>query len=172
MSLLAEFERSDDVVHAAQAAWQAGYRKLDGFSPYPLPDLADAVGHPTSRLPYLIFAFGVLGACTGFFMCWYSDVVSLPLNVGGRPWGSTPAYIPITFELTVLFASLACIISMIIANRLPRLNHPLFGVPGFERASIDRFFLYIESGDPIYDGDRTRAFLQSFEPVAVREVPE
>src|SRR5438874_1713207 len=146
--LMAEFHGSDDLVAAATAAREAGYTEMDAYSPFPVHGLHEAVGMHTTRLPLVVLIGGVIGGFGGFFMCWYANVISYPLNIGGRPYNSWPAWIPITFELTVLFEALAGAGGMLALNGLPRLHHPVFNIPGFERASVDRFFLCVEAGDP------------------------
>jgi hypothetical protein len=170
--VVAEFDEAREVVEAAKRAYAQGYRCMDAYTPFPVEDLADALGHDPKRVPLIVFTGGVVGAVGGYFMEWYSMTVDYPINVGGRQFNSWPAYIPITFELMVLCASIAAIVGMLALNRLPQPHHPVFNVPEFERASTDRFFLCIEARDPKFDPAVTRQFLQSLHPSSVKEVAE
>lgn len=168
--LLAEFKEPGAVVEAARRAYEAGYRKMDAYSPMPVEGLAEAIGFRHNRLPVLVLAGGLLGALTAYGMMYYSAVHHYPYNIGGRPFHSAPAFVPITFELTVLFAALAAVLGMLGLNGLPMPYHPVFNAPGFERASRSRFFLCIEAADPLFDRDRTRAFLEALSPSSLVEV--
>ncbi len=167
--LVAEFERHEDLLKAAREACRAGYRRMDAFAPFPVQGLPEALGRKRSRMPALFLAGGILGGTGAYFMEWYANVVSYPLNIGGRPFHSWPSFIPITFELTVLGAALAGFFSCLALNGLPRLHHPIFGVPGFERASVDRFFLCIETADPKFHPVGTRRFLETLHPFRIAE---
>jgi hypothetical protein len=168
--LLAEFETASQLVEAARRTRDAGYHAIDAFSPFPIEGLTDALGHrQRGRLPVLVLAGGLTGAAGGFLLQYYSMAIDYPLNVGGRPLFSWPAFIPITFELAVLVAAITTVLAMLGLNGLPMPYHPLFNVPGFARASRDRFFLCVESRDPQFDPHRTRAFLES---LGAREVSD
>jgi Alternative complex III, ActD subunit len=169
--LLAEFATQDELVRAADTAYAAGFRKMDGYAPFPVEGLAEALGK-NNRLPLLILIGGIIGGVGGYFMEWYANAISYPINIGGRPIHSWPAFIPITFELTVLCAGLTAFFGSLALNGLPRPHHPLFGVPEFDRASQDRFFLCIEARDRKFHPIQTRAFLESLNPLFVTEVPE
>jgi hypothetical protein len=168
--LLAEFETPEQVLQAALRTHAAGYRKIDAFTPIPVEGLAEAVGFEWTSLPMVVFLGGFFGGCTGFFMCWYANVVSFPLNIGGKPLNSWPAWIPITYELTILGAALAAVIGMIVMNGLPRPYHPVFNVSRFALASTDRFFLCIKARDQKFDLSQTKAFLEEMKPHGVFEV--
>ena len=168
--LLVEFASADALLGAAARVREAGYSKIDAFTAYSVPGLAQALGLPKSRLPWLVFGGALSGGTFGYLMQWYSSTVAYPLNVGGRPLHSWPSFIPVTFELTILGAAFTAVIGMLIAGRLTRLDHPLFSVDAFERASTDRFFICIEASDPAFDSEATRAFLQSLAPEAVHDV--
>jgi hypothetical protein len=170
--LMAEFEEHDELLKAAKRAHAKGYRRMDGYSPFPVEGLAEALGYEYTSVPLFTLIGGMMGGLGGYFMEWYSMAKLYPLNVGGRPYNSWPNFIPVTFELTVLVASVAAFLSVFVLNRLPQPNHPVFNVPEFERASIDRFFLCIESDDPKFDLERTRKFLEELEPVKISEVLE
>lgn len=168
--LLAEFEEGDALLDAARQAYGAGYRKMNGYTPFPIHGLAQALGRKPTRVPLATLIGGILGGSAGYFMLYYASVVSYPINVGGRPLHSWPAFIPITFEMTVLGAAFAAFFGMLALNGLPHPYHPLFNVPAFSLASRDRFFLCIQSGDPLFDLEQTRRFLESL-GARVHEVP-
>ena len=170
--LLAEFTEHEQLLEAARRAYAAGYRRMDAFSPFPVEELAEALGHDYSPVPLFTLLGGMAGGLGGYFMQWYSMARLYPLNVGGRPHNSWPNFIPITFELTILIAALSAFVSVLILARLPQPHHPVFNVPGFQRASIDRFFLCIEVEDPLFERDGTARFLQSLKPVSLREVED
>lgn len=168
--LLASFETPEQLLAAARGAREAGYRCLDAFSPFPVDGLSEALGLPASRLPWLALLGGLSGAVGGFGLQYYAMAINYPLNVGGKPLNSWPAFIPIAFELAVLGAALGAGLGMLAANGFPRPYHPLFGVLGFERATLDRFFLCVEAVDPKFEPVATRHFLQGLDPIEVRDV--
>ena len=168
--LMAEFVDDEQVVNAARRAHELGYRHMDAYTPFPVEDLPEALGCQRTAVPLIVLIGGLAGACGGYFMEWYSMAVDYPLNIGGRPLNSWPAYIPITFELMVLCASISAVLGMLALNHLPQPHHPVFNVPEFERASTDRFFLCIEAADPKFDLLGTRQFLESLKPEIIREV--
>lgn len=170
--LLAEFDNPSDLVAAVRASREAGYSKMDAFSPFPVEGLAEALGFHRTRMPLVIFIGGLIGGVGGFFMQWYATVIDYPINVGGRPFNSWPAYIPVTFELTILLAAAAAVLGMLGLNRLPMPYHPLFHMPRFALASNDRFFLCIEATDPRFDLAETRRFLETLRPAQIEEVPQ
>lgn len=167
--LAAEFETPEELMHAAAEAYGKGYREMDGYTPFPIEGLAKALGK-SNRMPLFVLLGGILGGCSAYFMEWFANVISYPLNVGGRPYHSWPSFIPITFELTVLGAALTAFFFSLGLSGLPKPYHPMFNLPEFERASQDRFFLCIETADPRFDGEKTRSFLQSLHPLMVKEV--
>jgi len=168
--LMAEFDTPEDLLAAAKHAHAEGYRRMDAYSPFPVEGLSEAIGFHHTRLPLLVLIAGIVGAIVGFASQYYVTVFDYPINVGGRPLNSWPAYIPITFEVTILFAALTAVVGMIALNRLPMPYHPVFNFPAFGRASRDRFFLCIEAADPRFDREGTRQFLESLKPREVSEV--
>ena len=170
--MLAEFASEEAVLQAAYKITDAGYQQTEAYSPMPVHGLAEALGQPHTMVPVATFAAGCLGAVLGFGMCWYANVISYTWNVGGRPPNSWPAFIPITFEVMVLCASLGALLSMLGLNGLPQPYHPIFNAPRFQLASRDRFFICIEAKDPKYNREQTRLFLESLHPVTITEVPE
>lgn len=170
--LLAEFETPEELVSAAARAREAGYRRMDAYTPFPIHGLSDAMGFRPTKLPLVVLAGGLIGCVTALGMMWYSATIHYPLNVGGRPFASWPAFIPITFELTVLFASLSAVFGMLGMNGLPMPYHPVFNAPRFAFASRDRFFLCIEARDPMYGSTSTRAFLSGLGAREIVEVEE
>jgi hypothetical protein len=169
--MLAEFKTAEDLIAAAKQAREAGYRDIDAYSPFPLEGLVEETGQFKDRVPLLTLIGGILGGVGGFFLQWYAAVIDYPINVGGRPLNSWPSFIPATFELTVLGAALFAVFGMLAMNRLPKLYHPLFNVPEFELASRSRFFLCLRCGDPKFEVESARHFLQSLEPLTLSEVP-
>jgi hypothetical protein len=169
--LLAEFVAPTEIVAAAKRARQEGYTALDAYSPFPIEALAEAAGHRSrGRLPFLVLMGGVLGGLGGYLLQYWTSVHAYPLIVGGKPLHSWPAFIPVTFECTVLGAALFAVFGMLGLNGLPRPYHPVFNVPQFAAASRNRFFLCIEARDPKFDVAATRRFLESLAPLGVYEV--
>ena len=169
--LMAEFRDPNEVVAAARHAYAAGYRRMDGFSPFPIEELSEALGWRTrGRLPKLVLAGGLIGATGGYLLQYWTAVHAYPLNIGGKPLHSWPAFIPITFELGILVAAFAAVLGMLWLNGLPRPHHPVFNAPNFALASTDRFFLCIEATDPLFDRVTTRRFLETLSPAEVSDV--
>lgn len=169
--LMAKFSNDNEILAAAESAYGHGYRKMDAFTPFPVEGLAAALGRKSTMVPLIVFCAGLCGGIGGYFLQWYAMAVSYPLNVGGRPLNSWPAYVPVTFELTILSAAFGAIIGMLALSKLPELYHPLFNIPEFDRASTDKFFLCIESLDPKFDLAETRRFLEMLKPENIFEVP-
>lgn len=168
--LMAEFETPEDLLDAARRTYAEGFRRIDAYSPLPIHGLAAAIGFPQTNLPIATFVCGLIGALTGYGLQYWVHVIDYPINIGGRPFHSGVMFIPVTFEMTILFAAIGTVVGLMLLNRLPQPYHPVFNVPSFERASQDRFFLCVETEDPQYDGATTRTFLQSLNPVEVTEV--
>lgn len=163
--VMAEFDNPTDAVAAARRAYEAGYRRMDAFSPYPVEALSEAIGFHRNRLPLIVLIGGLLGGFGGYFMQYYLNAVNYPLNVGGKPLHSWPAFIPITFETTVLGAALFAIFGMLALNGLPEPYHPVFNAPNFALATRDHFFVLIEWRDPQFDREATAEFLRASDGV-------
>jgi hypothetical protein len=170
--LAARFDSPVEVLEAARKIYAAGYRRVEGYSPFAVKGLAEAVGAGgRTGIPFIVLSGGALGAVGGYFMLWYANVISYPWNIGGKPPNSWPAFVPITFEMTVLGASLLALLGMLVLNGLPQPYHPIFKASGFELASQTAFFICIEAGDPMFDLAAVRGLLESLNPVAIMEVP-
>ena len=167
--LMAEFDSPTALVAAARRAREAGYRKMDAYSPFPIEELSEVL-HQRDRLPLVVLIGGIVGGASGFLFQYWASAIDYPINVGGRPLLSWPSFIPVTFEMTILVAAFAAVLGMLGLNGLPMPYHPVFNVPRFEYASRNRFFLCIESADPLFNKEATGKFLESLEPREVCEV--
>ena len=167
---MAEFDDPNALVLAAASARDAGYRRMDAFSPFPIEELHAALGSHHSRLPLIVLIGGLVGCAGGFLLQYWASAIAYPLNVGGRPFNSWPAFIPVTFECTILGAALSAVFGMLALNGLPMPYHPVFNVPRFALASRNRFFLCIEAKDKQFDVEATRQFLESLNPREVSTV--
>ena len=165
--LMVEFDSPSDIVAAARRAHKEGYRKMDAYTPFPIEELSEAIGFHHTRLPLIVLIGGVCGCIGGFLFQYWASAMAYPLNVGGRPLNSWPAFIPVTFEMTILVAALSAVLGMLALNGLPQPYHPVFNAKHFELATRNRFFLCIESDDPNFDREKTREFLIS---IGAREV--
>jgi hypothetical protein len=170
--LVAEFDTPTALVQAARAAREAGYTKMDAYTPFPVEGLPEALGFRRTKMPMLILIGGIVGAISGFALQYYCAVISYPINIAGRPLNSWPSWIPVTFELTVLIASLTAVFGLLALCGLPMPYHPLFHVPRFALATRDHFFLCIESADPRFDRAGTMDFLKGLDSREVSEVPQ
>ena len=168
--VIAEFENPSDLVHAAHKTYEAGYRRINGYSPYPIEELSEAIGFHHTSLPLIVFIGGVIGGLSGFFMQYWIEVIDYPINVGGKPYNSWPAFIPITFEMTVLFAAFSAVLGMLILNKLPQPYHPVFNAPNFALATRDRFFLAVEANDPNFNHADVVELLKNLNAVEVTDV--
>ena len=168
--LIAEFHSPTAVVDAAHKVHDAGYRRVDAYSPYPIEELAEALELHHSPLPKLVLAGGITGALVGYALQYWASVIEYPMNIGGRPFNSWPSFIPPTFETTILFAAGTAVLGMLALNGLPEPYHPVFNVPSFALATRDKFFICIESTDPQFHRAETRAFLLGLGTTEVHEV--
>jgi hypothetical protein len=168
--LMAAFPTPGEVVAAARKVREAGYRKVDAYSPFPIEELGEALGLHHSRLPLVVLLGGLTGLACGFGLQYWAATIAYPFNVGGRPPFSWPAFIPPTFETTILFAAASAVLGMLALNGLPEPYHPVFNVPAFALASRDKFFICIEAKDPQFDRAATRSFLEGLGTAEVYEV--
>lgn len=169
--LMAEFDSATALVAAAHHTHEAGYQKIDAYSPFPIEGLAEAIGFEKNSVPLVVLVGGLIGCLSGYAMQYWISVIAYPLNVGGKPYHSWPSFIVVTFEMTILFAVLAAVFGMLALNGLPMPYHPVFNVPRFAFATKDRFFLIVFASDQRYDGVKTREFLESLKPKSISEVP-
>ena len=170
--LMAELNSADDLIAAAHQIHDAGYRCVDAYTPYPIEEVSEALGHHRSKLPLIVLIGGLLGALGGYSLQFWAATIAYPMNIGGRPFHSWPAFIVPTFECTILAAALFAVLGMFALNGLPQPYHPVFNVPRFALASRNRFFLCIEAIDPKFDLTETRRFLETLEPREVTAVAE
>ncbi|MGB7586472.1 MAG: DUF3341 domain-containing protein [Terriglobales bacterium] len=170
--IMAEFDSPTALVAAARQTHEAGYRKIDAYSPFPIEELAEAIGFHHNNVPLVTLIGGLTGGVSAYLLQWWIATVSYPVNVGGRPYHSWPAFIVVTFEMTILFAGIAAVFGMLALNGLPMPYHPVFNVPRFAFATKDRFFLIVFSSDPKYNAAETRRFLESLGGHAISEVPD
>jgi hypothetical protein len=170
--LLAEFDDPNALVAATTRAYHEGYRRMDAYSPFPIEELHEALGGRHTRLPLIVLIGGLFGGIGGYALQYWTQAIAYPINVGGRPYHSWPAFIPVTFECTILAAALSAVLGMVALNGLPMPYHPVFNVPRFALASRNRFFLCIEARDSKFDVERTRHFLETLEPREVTTVAE
>jgi hypothetical protein len=171
--VVAEFETADQLIQAAEKTRLAGYYAFEAYAPFPVEGLAEAMALKRNAVPLITLIGGLLGGLGGFFFQYWVSVIAYPLNIGGRPYNSWPAFIPVTFELTVLGASLSAVFGMLALNGLPRPHHPLFNVDRFAKhATSDRFFLCIEASDPKFSLSDASRFLKSLNAINVSEVED
>ena len=168
--IMAEFDNPSDLVTAARQTYEAGYRRINGYSPYPIEELDEAIGFKRTTLPLIVLAGGIIGGLGGFFMQYWTEVIDYPLNVGGKPFNSWPAFVPITFECTVLVASFAAVLGMLMLNKLPQPYHPVFNAPNFALATRDKFFLVIEANDPKFEYGKANRFMHTLGAMEVNDV--
>jgi hypothetical protein len=169
--LMAEFPDEHSLLEAARQTHDAGYVRMDAYSPFPVEGLAEALGSHHTWVPVITLVGGIVGLATGYLLQYWAAAIAYPINVGGRPLNSWPLFVPITYELTILFAAWSSLLGMLFLNRLPQPYHPTFNVPEFLRASQDRFFVVVEAADPQFDYAGTRDFLQGLAPGRVYDIP-
>lgn len=168
--IIAEFTNVSALVRAIEEVRTSGYRDVDAYTPFPVEEVSEALGHHRSILPLLVLCGGILGASGGFALQYWTSVIDYPLNVGGRPLNSLISFIPVIFECTILVAAFVTVFGMLALNGLPRPHHPIFNATNFALASRDRFFLCVEATDPKFDLAETRALLERLEAHAVSVV--
>src|SRR5207244_3699827 len=161
---MSPIDNPTDLVAADQATYDAGYRRINGYSPYPIEELSEAIGFTRTGLPLIVLIGGILGGLGGFFMQYWMEVIDYPLNVGGKPYNSWPAFIPITFECTVLVAAFAAVLGMLVLNKLPQPCQLVFNAANFALATRDSFFLVIEASDRKFEHDEVVNFMKGLEP--------
>jgi hypothetical protein len=160
--LMAEFASADELLTCGRELRRRGYQRLDAFMPYPLHEAEEAFGLTRSRLPIAVLIAGLTGSSLAYLFQYWMAKVDYDINVGGRPSHAPLAFFPITFEMGVLLASFTALIGLLVVCGLPRLHHPVFEVEGFERASIDRFWVLVDERDPLFERGRTEEELRSF----------
>jgi len=170
--VMGEFSTPEDLLAATKKAREAGYKHVEAYTPFPVEGLSEAVGFKWTAVPLLTLMGGVGGGLTGFGLQYWVAAITYPINIGGRPLNSWPAFIPVTFELTVLGASIFAVFGMLALNKLPQPYHPVFNVDRFAQASTDKFFLCIEARDPKFDLVETSKFLQSMHAQHINEVKD
>jgi len=169
--LLAEFPDADALCAAARHVRARGYTQVEAYAPFAVEGLPEIIGADKGPIAPLTLLGGILGGAATYFLQWYAAVVDYPLNIGGRPLHSWPAFIPATFEITILGAAAAAVIAMFVLNGLPQLYHPLFEVEEFELATRNRFFLCLPARDPVFASGVARDLLAELQPLLLREVP-
>jgi hypothetical protein len=168
---LAQFASVPALLAAVKQLRMDGYTRLEAYTPFAVDGLAEALGASRNRIPLLMLCGGLMGGLGTLALQYYAAVVDYPIDVGGRPDASWPAFMPAALEMTILFAALAGIIGMLVGNGLPRLNHPLFGSERFEAASRDGLFVLLRADDPRYEVDRVLHDLGRLDPLHVEQVP-
>jgi len=170
-ALMAEFRDADALVAAARRIASL-YRDVDAYAPFAVDGLADAIGFRRNRVSLVTLLGGIAGGAGAYLLQWYTAVIDYPIDAGGRPLHSWPAFVPATFELTILGAAVAAFAALLVLNGLPRLRHPVFDAPDFDVASRNRFFLAVRASDPNFDAEGTRRALDALHPLRVVEVPQ
>jgi hypothetical protein len=168
--VMGEFSDPQDLLDAIEQVRGEGYTRLDAYTPYPIEEVWEAIGHHKSPVPLIVLIGGIVGGLSGFFLQYWVAAIEYPLNIGGRPYNSWPAFIPVTFECTILGAVLAAVAGVFILNGLPEPYHPVFNVPRFALASSNRYFLCIEARDPMFDRERAHLLLLSLKAAEVTDV--
>jgi hypothetical protein len=169
--LMAEFDSAQELLAAAHKTHEAGYKKMDAYSPFPIEGLAEAIGFHKNRVALVVLICGLIGLISAYSFQYWVAVITFPVNIGGRPYHSWPSFIIVTFELTILCGGVSSMIGMLALNGLPMPYHPVFNVPEFTKASENKFFLVVFSSDPNYDAAHTRSFLEGLAPRMIVEVP-
>ena len=169
---MAEFENEHDLLHAAEKVRDAGYTKTDAFTPFPVHGIDHALGIKPTILPFIVLCAGLTGLFTALLMQWWMNGVDYKYIISGKPFGITPASIPVSFELTILFSAFTSVLGMLALNGLPRFSNPVFTNAKFDRATNDRFFLYVDATDKYYNRESVRELLSSVHANSLDEVTE
>jgi hypothetical protein len=169
---IAEFPSPERLLEAVKKTRDAGYQVLEAYTPYPVEGLVEAIGHGPSRVPLLVLIGGILGCVGGLGLQYWCSAVDYPLNIGGRPFNSWPAFIPPAFEMTILVAGIFAVLGMLVLNGLPMPYHPVFNVPRFALASRDRYFLMVLGRDPRFDAEKTLEFMKTLDASEVSRVDD
>jgi len=183
--IIGEYDSAAEVLHATQAAYNAGYRRMDVHSPFPIHGIDDALGVKPTILPWIVLVMGLCGLTTGILLTTYTMTDWLPIPgfmpeafegyrflISGKPFNSFAAFFPVIFELTIMFAAYTAVFAMFLLNKLPLLYHPLFNSKNFRRATQDRFFLAIESTDRQFDASTTKTFLEEHKALSTELINE
>jgi hypothetical protein len=170
--VMGEFSTPEELIHAVEKVREAGYRRVNAYSPFPVEGLSEALGLKRNMVPLICLIGGLTGGLGGFFFQYWVAVIAYPLNIAGRPLNSWPAFIPVTFELTILGAALSAVLGMLALNKLPQPHHPVFNVPRFTHASSDRFFVCIEAKDPKFHIAESARLLQEVHAHHITEVSD
>jgi hypothetical protein len=160
-AVMAEFETPGQIYHAAESLRDEGWTRMEAFTPFPIHGLDHVLGEPGTKVPWVVLGAGVTGAACGLLLQWWTSAVDYPIKIAGKPYFSIPAFIPVTFELTVLFSAIAALLGMLALNRLPQFYHPVFKHSTFARATDDRFFLAIHARDPRFDIEKAQQALSA-----------
>ncbi|MEZ4451169.1 MAG: DUF3341 domain-containing protein [Nannocystaceae bacterium] len=170
--LLAEYDTAHAIFHACEKVRDAGYQKWDSYTPFPVHNLDKAMGLKPSLLGWIVFAAGMTGASCGMLLQWWTATIEYPVIIAAKPYFSYQAFVPVTFELGVLFASFGAVLGMLGLNKLPQWYHSCFKSERFARVTDDRFFICVEAADPKYDVERTRQLLQGTGAIHIEEVED
>lgn len=170
--IMAEFDTPTELVEAARQVRDAGYKKTDAFSPFPIHEMDEALGIKRTILPFMVLGGGIAGLIGGFALQIWVHAIEYPMNIGGRPYLSIPNFVPPAYELTILLAAFTAVFGMLALNGLPQPYHPVFNVPRFALATREKFFLLIEASDPLYDYAEAKSFMESLNPQEVFDVEE
>lgn len=170
--LLAEFDTPQTIYTACESVRDEGYRHWDAHTPFPVHNLDKAMGVPASKVPWIVLAMALFGLTAGITLQFWTTAVDYPVMIAGKPFASWPAWVPVSFELTILFGSFGAVFGMFGLNRLPTFHHPLFNSERFERATNDKFFIAVEARDPLFDAKKTKKLLQKLGATHVEEIAE
>jgi hypothetical protein len=168
--ILAEFDTPAQLMHACERVRDAGYAKWDAHSPFPVHGLDTAMGLPNSKLPWITLVLALTGTALAFTLQWWTSAVDYKFIISGKPFMSWPAFVPVTFEVTILLGALGTVFGMLGLNKLPQYYHSLFRSQRFERATDDKFFISIEAADPLFNRKQTLQFLEECGAVHIEMV--